>query len=249
MRLIYENVAAANKATVGNVLARLAAGTLADGLGPITPLFKIGIEQSMGGCLLIIQQGQHRTFDAVGILGYSGSHTVLWMPPGVPNPGSAYIPRGSDALITLDASTVSDTTPAMAADESGLPGTTPGFHYDDEPADVVADDMIEFPTRQGKELPWASWTTPPCAVTMMSPGAVAPEAASITVPVFVGVGERDVCPDPMGEPKAYQRSTDVTVYVCPRMSHMHNFASTREQLWARLHGWATAVASMTRPSS
>jgi hypothetical protein len=79
---------------------------------------------------------------------------------------------------------------------------------------------------------------------MLSPGVVAPEAASITVPVFVGVGERDVCPDPLGEPKAYSHATDVTVFICPRMSHMHNFASTRQMFWARLGAWGDGIAAV-----
>ena len=58
------------------------------------------------------------------------------------------------------------------------------------------------------------------------------------MPVFVGVGERDVCPEPLAEPKAYTRARDVTVYIAPRMAHMHTFASTRLQLWDRLVGWS-----------
>jgi hypothetical protein len=56
-------------------------------------------------------------------------------------------------------------------------------------------------------------------------------------------GERDVCPDPMLEPTAYERATDITVFVCPGMSHMHNFASTRERFWSRIAGWGTSVAA------
>jgi hypothetical protein len=86
---------------------------------------------------------------------------------------------------------------------------------------------------------------------MLSPGVVAPEAAVVGAPVFIGVGERDVVPDPMSEPKAYLRAQDVTVFVCPRMSHMHNFANTRETLWSRLHGWAESIAgvNLTQVSS
>ena len=61
--------------------------------------------------------------------------------------------------------------------------------------------------------------------------------------MLVAVGERDVVPDPRAEPQAYAQSPDITVFMCPRMSHMHNFASTREQFWARLHSWGESVAS------
>lgn len=241
--LTYENLAATNRATVDDVLTRLAKGTLAEGFPPIVDPVTIGIGQSMGACLLVVQQGQLRTFDGIGVLGYSAKHTVLWMPPGSPDLGSVYVPRGSGTMI-INGGNVSDTTPAMAPEADGLPGTTPGFHYDDEPPDIVAADMIDYPTRRGQVPEWGSGTIPPCAVSMMSPGTIAPEAASVTVPVFVGVGERDVCPTPLAEPAAYARSSDVTVFVCPRMSHMHNFASSREQLWTRLESWAAGVASM-----
>src|SRR3546814_11752872 len=74
---------------------------------------------------------------------------------------------------------------------------------------------------------WRSATTPSCGVHMVAPGAVALEAAAITVPVLVAVGERDVVPDPWMEPKAFKSAHDVSVFVCPRMGHMHNFATTR----------------------
>jgi alpha-beta hydrolase superfamily lysophospholipase len=239
-RLTFENVAASNRATVDAVLARLAEGTVADGFPPIADPRKIGIGQSMGGCLLIVQQGQLRTFDGIGVLGYSARHTVLWMPPGTPDMGSVYLPRGSEVAVLADG-TLAEHVPEMSPAAGDLPGTTPGFHYDDEPRDLVAADMVDYPTRRGNVPRWASATMPPCARSMLSPGVVAPEAATITVPVFVGVGERDVCPQPLTEPAAYPRATDVTVFVCPRMSHMHNFASTRERFWARLASWADAV--------
>src|SRR3546814_10893950 len=79
---------------------------------------------------------------------------------------------------------------------------------------------------------------------MVAPGAVALEAAAITVPVLVAVGERDVVPDPWMEPKAFKSAHDVSVFVCPRMGHMHNFATTRSLFWQRIHSWGAGVAEM-----
>ena len=73
-------------------------------------------------------------------------------------------------------------------------------------------------------------------------GAVAKEAAAITVPVFIGNGEIDVVPDFRAEPAAYAASNDVTTSVFPRMYHMHNFASARRNLWRRFSVWAAGVA-------
>jgi pimeloyl-ACP methyl ester carboxylesterase len=219
-QLTFGVVAAANAATVAGVTAALTTGTLADGFPPVDDARLLGIGQSMGGCFTIVQQGLLGTFAGVGVLGFSALQTMLAFPP--------------DAEIGDD---------IFAARADGLPVTTWGFHYDDEPPDMVAEDMRDYPTRGGRLPVWASATVPPCATLMLNPGCVAAEAAAITVPVFVGVGERDVCPDPRAEPQAYEQSSDITVYVCPRMSHMHNFASTREQFWARLHSWGERVAS------
>ncbi len=178
----------------------------------------LGIGQSMGGCFTIVQQGLLGTYAGIGVLGFSALQTALAFPPDAEVGDDVFAPR-----------------------PDGLPITTWGFHYDDEPADIVAEDMRGYPLRE--HLPeWGSATMPPSAVQMLEPGCVASEAAAITVPVFVGVGERDVCPDPRAEPQAYARSPDITVFVCPRMSHMHNFAQHAEQFWARLHTWGDGVA-------
>src|SRR3546814_9153801 len=46
------------------------------------------------------------------------------------------------------------------------------------------------------------------------------------------------------EPKAFKSAHDVSVFVCPRMGHMHNFATTRSLFWQRIHSWGAGVAEM-----
>ena len=244
MRMTFENLALANKATVENVLGKLRTGELGQFPG-IEGATVLGIGQSMGGCLTILQQGQHATYDGIGVLGYSGSHTVLAVPPGSPPAPAVGLPRGinPDPELLAQRHRMAGFA-GPEATEADLPPTTWGFHYDDVPRDIVVADMVDYPNRRGTVPVWAAPTIPPCANQMMSAGTVAHEASLITTPVLVAVGERDVCPDPWMEPKAYKRSTDVTVYVCPTMSHMHNFASTRELFWTRIHSWGAGVANM-----
>lgn len=248
-RLAYEDLARVNVATVEAVSARLAEGTVADGYPPVEPAVRLGIGQSMGGLLLTVAQAHHDAFDGIGVLGSSAVHTVVPTRPGTPPLPMPWMPRGSDpaAPVVLNrAAMAAAAAPAasVALDEHPFRWA---FHYDDEPADVVAQDMAAMAFDGGAPLPpWRSATFPACAVAMTSPGTVAAEAAAVTVPVFVGVGERDVVPDPWIEPKAYRSATDVSLFVCPRMAHMHNFASTRERLWARLHAWGDGVADVSR---
>jgi hypothetical protein len=76
---------------------------------------------------------------------------------------------------------------------------------------------------------------------MLSPGYVSREAEAVSVPVFIGLGERDTAPEPHREPSAYTNSSDVTLFICERMAHMHNFASTRDALWDRLVRWCASL--------
>ena len=111
------------------------------------------------------------------------------------------------------------------------------FHWPgDEPA-LVEPDMAQYPpgpnvVRGDDRTPWGSSRSPAITLVTMTEGVVAAEAAAIDVPVLSACGERDLVPDPWAEPTAYRRSNDVAIFVVPRMAHMHNFASTRELLWA-----------------
>ncbi len=212
--LDYDNIPRSNQQVVDAVMARLVAGTIADDMPPLVGATVLGFGQSMGGCFTIVAQGRHRTFDGVAILGFSAIHTVLPAAPGAPP-----VMESSDPFAAM----------------------TWAFHWDDEPAEIVAADMSPPP---GSPLPiWRSTSVPGCAMLMVNPGTVAAEAAAIDVPVMIAVGERDVTPDPWAEPAAFPASNDISVFVCPQMAHMHNFAATRERFWARLHHWGTGVAA------
>jgi pimeloyl-ACP methyl ester carboxylesterase len=238
--LRYESIARGNKATVAAVLARLESGTLLDGYPPVTGATTLGLGQSMGGCFTIVLQGQHQVFDGIGVLGFSAIHTVVPSRPGTPKTPWPWILRGSDLanpkILNLDA-----LAPAEPAGEHPF---TWAFHWDSEPADIIAADMDAAADGYcGPLPPWRSPSTPACGIFMVAPGTVAQEAAAITVPVLVAVGERDVVPHPRLEPSAYQSSRDISLLVCPRMAHMHNFADTRHEFWAGIHTWGTAVAA------
>ncbi len=235
--LSYERLAAANHATATAILDRLGRGTLADGVGPVAIGAVVGIGQSMGGCLLTVQQANHATFDAIGLLGWSGIETNFPARDGsrlrYPMP-----PRGTDLRPIAD-----QVLGVVAPDPDHFRFC---FHWDDEDPALIEADLASYRpyadvTRGDDTTPWGSATVPACAVTMMTPGAVAPEAAAIDVPVLVACGERDVVPDPEGERVAYPRSPEVRIIAVPRMAHMHNFAPTRDVLWRAIDEFALAV--------
>jgi hypothetical protein len=251
--LTYENIARGNKATVAAVLARLESGTLAGGYPPVAGATTLGLGQSMGGCFTIVLQGQHQVFDGIAALGFSAIHTVVPSRPGTPAAAWPWVLRGSDLTapkILNAAALAAAAGPTLggqdSVDEAASAGEHPftwAFHWDSEPAGLVAADM-GADDGHGQLPPWRSPSTPACGIYMVAPGTVATEAAAITVPVLVAVGERDVVPAPRLEPSAYQSSPDISVFTCPRMAHMHNFADTRQELWARIHSWGTGVAAL-----
>jgi pimeloyl-ACP methyl ester carboxylesterase len=230
--LTFELLAAANAATVREVCARIAAGTVTDELPAVDVAARLGFGQSMGGCLTIVAQAHHRTFDGIGVLGYSAIHTVLPAPTGA-NTGPPSVERGTGGV------SIEATTAAIGDDTFRY-----AFHWDDVPATIVDIDLARYPMRDHERVPaWGRGAMPPpCAVSMMSPGVVGPEAAAVEVPVLIAAGERDVLPEPRAEPAAYG-SRDISVFVVPRMAHMHNFATTRELLWQRVHHWGDRVAA------
>jgi hypothetical protein len=239
-RLTFEDIATANHTAVQEILGQLAAGAI--GGATVTDPFVVGIGHSLGGAFLIVGQGQLGTFDAIGVLGSSARHTSAWISKGTPRAPRSYVPRGTN-VATLTAEVHQAAVPEMAAGPDGRPFGTPGFHFEDVSQEIVDADMIEYPTRRGQLPAWGSATLPPCTVTVMAPGVVAPEASMISCPIFLGFGERDLSPDPLAEPTAYPRATDATVFVCAGSAHMHNFSVPRKRMWSRLHSWADGLAN------
>jgi alpha-beta hydrolase superfamily lysophospholipase len=252
-RLAFTPVIAASHAAEGEVRQKLAAGTLIDGLGPVTDPLTVGIGQSMGGAFTIVQQGRHHGYDGVAVLGYSPLRTQPPVAPGRPLLPLPWVP--SDTELSDAVWTNAPALAEAAAFEVPHDDTAPmawGFHYDDVDPAVVRRDMEDYPARHGDLPPWGSATIPATAVLWcLAPGSTLAEAAAIRCPVLVALGERDALVDPRGEPRAYESASSVDLFVCPRMAHMHNFAGTRELFWRRLETWAEWVRAVreSRPKT
>jgi hypothetical protein len=248
----FTALASAGHAADAEVLHRLAAGTLTPSFPAVRSPVVVGLGQSMGGCISIVQQARYRTYEGIAVLGFSAVHTVRPARPGTPSFVRPWVPRdvipatGSFRRLAADAR-IPNAEAVLAAEDSGANALAAAdlrwyFHYDD--VDSSIDDLSDFPRRNGCPPPWASVTVPgPAAAWCVTPGAVAPEAAAISVPVLLGLGERDVSADPRGEARAYLSCPSVDLFICPRMGHLHNFAGTRQLLWRRVETWADWVAA------
>lgn len=208
-------VAQANDAAVRQFLAMLAEGKLAPGLRPVRDPFVAGGGHSMGGMLATIQQANHQTYDALMVLGYTaqGVH-------GTQN-GRKF---AYSQLVDWNAADVADYT---INDRSAQ---RQNFHWPDVPDDVIAyDDTLnsETPSQIGR--------------ISIKTGIIAAEAAQVRCPVFVGLGEQDVSPDPAAEALFFRNSADFTVYILPQSAHCQVFASTRALFWKRISGWVKGL--------
>lgn len=233
----YATLAAAADAAEREVLARLGAGTLVDGFPALAGALVLGLGQSMGGCLTVFQQARHRTYDGIAVLGFGVADQTVPVRPGDDPFVMPWIPR--DALDVV----LNEPHLAATGAQDHRAKSTWSWFYDD--VDVAA----AHPTGDGPVPAWQSLTVPGVVRSIMTPGVVAPEAAAIDVPVLVAFGERDVCGDPKGEPRAYRSATSIDLFICPRMAHMHNFAGTRELLWRRIDTWARWVAAQRIPEA
>lgn len=219
------DVARANAAVAGALLAELAEGTLVEGVA-LRADAVIGIGQSMGGFVTVAMQAYHRAFDAIAVLGASMVCTRLPSPrPG----GTLRFPADADRTSAAQ-------TLLMETDWRF------GFHWEDVPESLVAADIASKPPTFGPVAPWGSATVPNIAELVL-PGVLAREAGGIDVPVLLGMGERDVCQDPLRELAAFYSAPDLALTVVPTMAHMHNFAGSRAMLWRRIDAFVAQVAA------
>lgn len=229
----FSALAAAYDSAVRQICTLLQQGKVDPGVPAIPRIFTVGMGQSMGGCVSILTQGRHATFDAIAPLGYSAIHTTL------PQRSKEAYQRSVDKHSSAQGKKLDELD--LVDSSSSVEDFVYPFHWEDVPQDILDADMVGgYPIRK-QCPPWGSATVPNSAMQMMVPGAVKQEAASVKVPVFIGLGERDTAPVPHAEPSAYSGSNDVTLCIVPRMAHMHNFAGTRHQLWMRFGGWVDAL--------
>jgi alpha-beta hydrolase superfamily lysophospholipase len=222
-----EACAAADHAAVQVILGQLRDGTLAPGIAPIRPAAVIGAGQSMGGHIGLLMQANHRSFDGLAMLGSSVVCTRL--PARAPE----------DEICLLGKAEPSEGLRKLATFDFRY-----AFHWDDVPDHFAKVDVDA--KRGGGPMPYWGSATTPNAGNGLVPGYLAGAAATVTAPVLLGMGERDVCQDSLRELAAFMSTRDLALFVAPRMAHMHNFADTRGLMWRRLSAFIAQVAD--RPS-
>jgi alpha-beta hydrolase superfamily lysophospholipase len=232
--------AEANRGVVDHVVDQLSAGTLVDGLPPVSDPLLIGISHGRGGLMRIREQAHFATYHALAIMGFANSRESKQLPAdfwGAPLlPVVAELTDGKRGLEAEQALTVLRGNPLVQPSATKRHAMNPLYFMDDVPAAVVEADMA------------AGVSQDPGPVTMaalMIGGVAVDDAARIDVPVFLGWAEKDASANPRIEPTFYSSSPDVTYHYLPGSGHCQNLAATRERHWQRLALWLQDVAVMT----
>jgi len=215
--LVPEAIAAANARAVDALAGEL------DARWPGLP--RIGVGHSLGGLLAIVQQAEHESFAALVLLGAStrGLRVVL------SDEELAYADRPEAARAELV---------RLARKRSGgeawfeLPKAARAgaiFNGNADPAALAAMRKV------GCEV-----VSVPALFSMI-PGSSAPWAARVRVPVFLGIGERDITGPPHEVPASFPASPDVTLHVLAGSGHSHFAFPSCERLFERVAHWARLV--------
>jgi pimeloyl-ACP methyl ester carboxylesterase len=220
-------VARANQAALAQASARLRAGDASEGREPLAELRSIGVGHSMGSCMTVVQQAHHSPHRAIVLL----SFTTRGLPHFLTEGERAFAgdPHGARAklpeLIRARFATPYPAAPQGAGREAAYGvGTAP-------PEALLALRLAATTLAAGP------------GILSMIPGAFAPEAAAIDVPVFLAVGDHDLHTSEHAS-EEFPHAPEVVAYTLPDCWHCHNVANTRERLWARIARW---IGEATEP--
>ncbi len=206
-QLTLEAIASANHQAAVQVRQRLTEGTLAAQVPPDSSVVLCGVGHSGGAGATMIQQSLHRSYDAVALFGMPADDFKMY---GDGEATAHDVMKPNDrGLLTM---------------ESRPPASRRAGFAPDTPDDVIEAFLGTLPV-------------PPSMTAFTKNGVLAPHAAAITCPVFVGFGEMDLAGSPLLEAGRYARSPDTTVCIQPGARHNHFAANTRFELMTTLFNW------------
>jgi pimeloyl-ACP methyl ester carboxylesterase len=220
--LTPEVVAEVDAAAVTSALEALASGEI-EGMPAVRPARVIGLGHSAGAMIVMHQQSRRSPYAAIALLGWAGHG----LPEHLDKNGLrlAHHPeRLGDELVEA----------ARMWNSDPLPETRTGsmaFLVANRPSDEVRRAMVDVNTRLLGIVGYAT----------LIPGSAAPATAAITVPVFLGIGDRDIAQEPRRIPADFPSCGDMTVFVIPDTGHNHNVEPNRFVLWDRIAAWAGSM--------
>ena len=224
--LTPERIAAANTEAASQLLNALRAGSLLPDVAAMPGLCSVGVGHSMGAMMTIIQQALSPQHIGIALLGFST--------------------RGLPEYVTAEARELAKDPVAIKAERVRLARQMfvtdyPSIRSTQDTKVIYAGGNAE-PEGVMALRPAIEKLLPVAAYQSMLPGNVAAEAAQISVPVFLGLGENDMAGSPHTVPAAFPKSQDVSLLVLPATGHNHFVFASRHLLFERLTRWLHAIA-------
>lgn len=218
--LTPELLTEANLHATRQVINGLRQGSLTPQLPPLVGLRSIGVGHSMGGMMTVLLQAASRLHSAVALLGFATRGLPSFMPPEV-----IALPQAQQRarLVEFAKRTFPQPYPVIKSSGNG--------------AEIYGSAKAEAKGIAALK-PATDCLLPVPAFMSMLPGNVAPEAARIEVPVYLGVGERDMTGKPQDIPASFSGSSKVTLDIYPETGHSHFLFPARRQLFEQLADWA-----------
>jgi pimeloyl-ACP methyl ester carboxylesterase len=217
-------IAAANAQAVEHVLECLRAGRLDPTVAAMPRLVPVGVGHSLGAVCSIVQQAHHGQYRALVLLGFGGAGF-----PSELNPEELALAGDPQALRANVVRLARARYPEPYWRLVGNARTREVYGSDGHKPVMGA-------LRAAGTVLLAT-----AGLYSMIPGSIAAEAAAIDVPVFLGIGDRDICGPPHAVPAVFLRSADVTLVVMPATGHTHFVFSSVHALFARIDAWVGTV--------
>jgi hypothetical protein len=208
-----ELVADVDAFVVEHVTAHLRDGSALAGLAPIPHARRVAVGHSMGAIFSIWQQARHRLFDALALLGWGASGLRI----------EELAEFTAQSKHNRAAWNTDDRAPGGTATSDLL---LAGMPIPLELYPILEACGTDFVPLDGMER--------------LARGAEI--LAAVDVPVFIGVGDRDIMQgDPRAIASALPSCDDITMYVLRDAGHNQNVAPNREQLWDRIAAWVDGL--------
>lgn len=224
--LTPERVMQANAEATAQLLEQLRSGALLPQFGPLPQLRSVGLGHSMGAMFTVLQQAAHAQHAAIAVLGFSTRGLPEYLSPRVKE-------LAAESVAAVRAEVLPAARKMFVSDYPQIKGSpTSNSIFAGASADPRGVEAIKAARAPLLPVP---------AFFSMIPGNIAPEAAQVGVPVFLGIGERDMVGPPQQVPAAFTGSQDLTLFIQPQAGHSHFLFASRLALYRRLDVWIRTV--------
>jgi pimeloyl-ACP methyl ester carboxylesterase len=223
--LTPDRLARANANAARKVLSGLREGSLIADLPALKHVVSIGVGHSMGAMLTVVQQALTHQHDGLLLMGFSNAGLVSHLPEpahhlaGKPEAVKAEIEAVALAIYPEPYQRIQ---PSREASEifQGATAERAGV----EAIKRTRDNLLVVGGLQS-----------------MIPGSIRPALDTVDVPVFLGLGDRDIAGSPHAIPASFPSSPDITLMVLPETGHCQFIFPSRGALFRRIGEWTSFV--------